>query len=218
VRKPLLLMTLPSSGSTWLADVIVTRLGLLAHQKSAEFFQPLTNLELYEPLSRCFGSENPSCMNNIMKMPRSDDFEKAVAEFKKRGYTFCKEVFQFFHTPLFVRHFDVFFLRRSAERTFPPSRLRVLSWYDAIATSIENNIGNRFSKTNLLARSIESHRWCWEYLIAGYAESYGLPILEYEAISEGPEAVVRMEVEKVFSGDDLDAVVRGILDSRKPGR
>jgi hypothetical protein len=216
MKKPLMMMTLPSSGSTWLADVIVRELGLVAHQKSCEFFQPLTNLALYEPLSKCFGSENPSCMDNIMTMPKQDDFDFAVKQFHKHGYTFCKEVFQFFHTPLFVRHFDVFFLYRSAEHTFPPSRLRVLSWYDAIATAIENKVGNRFSRTNLLARAIESHEWCWGYLIKGYAESYGLPILNYETIANDVEAGVRGELGKVFSGDDLSRLVQAVMASRKP--
>lgn len=215
-QKPLMMMTLPSSGSTWLADVIVRELGLVAHQKSAEFFQPLTNLGLYEPLSRCFGSENPSCMSNITTMPKKDEFEYAVAQFHKHGYTFCKEVFQFYHTPMFVNHFRVFFLYRSAEDTFPPRRLRVLSWYDAIATSIESNIGNRFSKTNLLARSIEAHEWCWGYLIKGYAEAYGLPILDYHVISNGGDDAVRMELGKVFAGSDLEKVVAGVMASRKP--
>jgi hypothetical protein len=215
-QKPLLMMTLPSSGSTWLADVIVKELGLLAHQKSAEFFQPLTNLPMYEMLARCFGSENPSCMDNIMTMPRVGDFEQAVQKFHEHGYTFCKEVFQFFHTPLFVKHFRVFFLYRSAANTFPPKRLRVLAWYDAIATAIESNIGNRFSKTNLLARSIEAHEWCWEYLIKGYAESYKLPILRYEQITDGGVDDVRMELAQVFDGDDLERVVNGVLASRKP--
>jgi hypothetical protein len=216
MNKPLMMMTLPSSGSTWLADVIVRELGLLAHQKSAEFFQPLTNLPLYAPLSRCFGSENPSCMSNIMTMPHRDDFEFAVAQFHKHGYTFCKEVYQFFHTPMFAQHFNVFFLYRSAEHTFPPKRLRVLAWYDAIATAIETQIGNQFTKTNLLARSIEAHRWCWEYLIQGYADSYGLPILNYETIASGTEAEATAELAKVFSGEDLQKVVRGVMASRKP--
>jgi hypothetical protein len=50
--------------------------------------------------------------------------------------TFTKEVWSCFRVPFFSARFAMIGLARSAEYTFPPKRLRVLSWYNAIWQSL----------------------------------------------------------------------------------
>lgn len=217
MRRPMMMLTLPSSGSTWLVDLIVDTLPWAkAHQKSAEFFAPLTNLPMYAQLADSFGSENPGCMDNIARMPDRAKFKAAVDAFHGNGYTFAKEVYQFFHTPLWIEHFNVFFLYRSPEKTFPPKRLRVLAWYDAIGTAIENQIGAKFTKDSLLARAIQVHTYCWQYVIDGYVKAYGLPVMDYDAITTGDEATISAELAKAFSPEDVALLVPRILETRRP--
>lgn len=58
-RKPLLMLSLPNSGSSWLAELIAANTSW--NRYFMEYFNPLRNIVWYHELSKGFGCELIDC-------------------------------------------------------------------------------------------------------------------------------------------------------------
>lgn len=126
--KPLLMLSLPNSGSTWFAETIASVIPGCRY--AMEFFNPARNEKYEKILARQFGAELISCYRNIAS-PGDPLIDRDIAEtWGREDYTFTKEVFSPCKLQVFTRHFDCFVFWRSEADTFPPSRPRVWSFYE----------------------------------------------------------------------------------------
>jgi hypothetical protein len=116
----------------------------------------------------------------------------------------------------FALRFEVVFLHRAVESVFPPSRLRVWAWYDAIyAALVESEILPRVALP-LAERAHVAHEACWREMY-GQAEAIGLPVLDYDYLcTAGPEAIAE-HVSRGWIGRvvDVPAVVAEIIATRR---
>src|SRR5450759_2213135 len=129
MQKPLLMLSLPNSGSTWFAAVLARHLPDCRYYEK-EFFNPICNLKHEAVLRRNFGSELVCCYRNIA-LPGDARIDDDIRNtWGVEDYTFTKECQSAFKLPAFVRHFKCFVMLRSREQTFPPGRVRVWSFYE----------------------------------------------------------------------------------------
>lgn len=180
--KPLLMLTLPNSGSTWLAEMIAAELGL---NYAMEFFNPVRNTKHQAVLSRQFGCERISCYRNIAIAGDEDGLidDDIIATWGAEHYNFTKEVFSPFKLAAFVRHFRCFVLLRSAALTFPPTRLRIWVFYECAWHALKERGHPGVSKQlqAMESRAIEAHAIMTARLRAD-AAWLDVPIIEYEAL------------------------------------
>jgi hypothetical protein len=206
LTKPLLMLTMPNSGSTWFAKLIAGYLpGCRYYEK--EFFNPVCNLKHEKILRRNFGSELVSCYLNIASRGDAHIDEDIAATWGVENYTFTKECQSAFKLPMFLRHFRVFVFLRPTEESFPPSRARVWSFYEHAWHSLKYH-GHAVSAETTTDRAIEAHRVIYAHLEAD-AKRRGVPILYYSDLFGEPEDLrVRLVAALGYDGDAiLDAVV-----------
>lgn len=129
MTKPsLLMMTLPNSGSTWLAEVIAKHSSW--NRYCMEFFNPIRSPKHFLTLSRNFGCELLQCYRNIAE-PGDEMIDHDIREsWGIEDFNFTKEVFSPFKLEAFMRHFRCFVLLRDLGDTFPPKRARIWSFYE----------------------------------------------------------------------------------------
>ena len=90
-----MILSLPNSGSDWLADVICQNSRLRYYNK--EFFNPITNSVFGDRLAEAFGCELVGCYQNIAAPWREhvDELDRIYSETWARFVCdFDKEVFQ----------------------------------------------------------------------------------------------------------------------------
>lgn len=122
------MLTLPNSGSTWLAEAIALHTSW--NRYCMEFFNPLRSPKHYPILSRNFGCELQACASNIAD-PGDELIDQDIrSTWGMEDFNFTKEVFSPFKLEAFARHFRCFVLLRDAGDTFPPRRARVWSFYE----------------------------------------------------------------------------------------
>jgi hypothetical protein len=195
------LISLPSSGSTWLAKCFIKAFGLDApNDDNYEFFQPLRTQKYSKELSRCCGLETVSQFRKIVIPPldyKPEIFEEVYqATWEQEPYNFCKEVWSFAKLHLFNQHFRCVCLTRSAEETFPPNRLRVYGWYDAIWNAYRiTGTTPRSEWCDHVAKAAEAHKWATDNMLRDAAE-LDIPVLRYSVLAGGNEAQVINEIDK----------------------
>ncbi len=160
-----MMLSLPNSGTDWLCRILAKHGrgdGLRYYDK--EFFNPICNLKHATVLEGPFGCELASCFENIgvRSELQARDLEAAYqASWEMEGYNFDKENFSALKVPFFAQHFDIVFLYRPAYNVFPPSRLRVWAWYDAIYTAMVANGEIKADQLDLQERALAAHAACW---------------------------------------------------------
>lgn len=182
--KPLLMQTLPNSGSTWLAQTIADTLGL---RYSMEFFNPARNRKYEDLLARQFGTELISCYRNIAEPGDASIDGDIAATWGREDFDFTKEVFSPFKTAAFARHFRCFVLLRSARETFPPSRPRIWSFYEHGWFALQER-GYVLTGRNMRERAIEAHGIMSKQLRMDAARLQ-LPVIEYDELFQSDEFV-----------------------------
>ncbi len=211
MNRPLLMLSLPSSGTKWVANQIAM-LDRISYY-GREFFNPIVNAEEFVWMKEHFGCELPMCMWNMVRpLPRS--IVKYSAErFAEFGFNFAKENFHFFHAEQLKEEFDIFFYKRSAENTFPPTRLRVYAWYDAMATVVDTHLDTDITKSSLYERAVETHSVWWLYG-ERIAKKNGFPIIYFEELMSNHSVVVNA-LRKVFSAEDSERIAEFVVATRK---
>jgi hypothetical protein len=82
----------------------------------------------------------------------------------------------------FARHFQLAFLYRAVDNVFPPSRLRVWAFYDAIYMGLlSSGVIQESEQRDLEGRAIVAHAACWSEM-RHQAEVLNSPILDYERL------------------------------------
>jgi hypothetical protein len=204
--KPLLMLTMPNSGSTWFARLLAERLpGCRYYDK--EFFNPVCNLKHELTLRRNFGSELVSCYRNIASPGDSYIDDDIVLTWGAENYNFTKECQSGFKLDAFLRHFRVFVFLRPEEESFPPNRARVWSFYEHAWHSLQYH-GYMLKAETTFDRALEAYRIIYAHIVSG-AKRRGVPTIYYSDLFDERE-VVRERLERAigYSGDDLvDAAI-----------
>ena len=203
MSKPHLLLSLPSSGSDWLAGCIARATGWRYFDK--EFFNPICNP--IPEVESGFGCEMVSHYRKIAKPIPSD---AAWNAWKQSGYDFNKEVFCAFNVPWFAKRFKCCALLRRCEDTFPPKRARVMSWYDAIWHSCLL-AGYSVTAEASAERAREAHAHASSQLRKDCG-SRGIFVIEYERLQD--EAYV-VEVARHVSARNAAAIANEIISTWK---
>lgn len=209
MNEHMLMQCLPNTGSTWLGGVIARNIpGCRYYQK--EFFNPICNLKHEKALSKVFGSELVSCYENIAEGD-GPLLDSCIEEtWGSEDYSFTKECWSPFKTEAFTRHFRVFVLDRSREHTFPPSRVRVWSFYEHAWWALKKR-GFSLGAESTKARAEEAFD-VMRYSLLSDAARLGLPVISYERLWGG-QAQVEAEISKALPEHDAD-IAKEILESR----
>lgn len=189
MSESLLMLTLPNSGSTWLADLIARHTRW--NRYSMEYFNPIRNAANFNTLSRHFGCELLSCYRNIAKTG-GPGIHSAIREtWGQDVYNFTKEVFSPAKLPVFVQHFRCFVLLRSAADTFPPKRARVWSFYEhswqAMHDAGDELVGEHFEDKALIAHLHMQER------LQSDAQALGVPVINYRELFDDSQLQGKME-------------------------
>jgi hypothetical protein len=207
--KPLLMLTMPNSGSTWFAKLIAGHLpGCRYYDK--EFFNPVCNLKHELVLRRNFGSELVSCYLNIASAGDTHIDDDIAATWGSENYTFTKECQSAFKLETFLRHFRVFIFLRPTAESFPPTRARVWSFYEHAWHSLKLH-GYAMNALTTGDRAIEAHRLIYSHLLSD-AERRGVPIIYYGDLF-GEREALRAQLARAL-GYDGDAIVNAVIETR----
>jgi len=212
--KPLLMLTMPNSGSTWLAKIIGDCLpGCRYYEK--EFFNPVCNMKHELVLRRNFGSELVSCYRNIASPGDLHIDDDIRATWGAENYNFTKECQSGFKLDAFLRHFRVFVFLRPEAESFPPTRARVWSFYEHAWYSLQHH-GHKLKAETTFDRAREAHRVIYAQLLAD-ADRLGVPIMYYGDLFDN-ETILRERLAEAIGCEDdtlLDAVVATRVRTRR---
>jgi hypothetical protein len=190
--KPTCILAMPSSGSDWFAECYRRALGLNYFHK--EFFNPMCNADC----PKGFGSE---CVSNYKHIATPEPEQNAMRTFLNSGYTLNKEVFCAFNVEWFADRFDCITLFRSTESTFPPGRLRVYQWYDAVWNSL-NDAGHRLSQSTVRGRAVEAHTVMLKQLLES-SKRCEIPIISYDEIASCEPCNVKRALKTAWFTADI---------------
>ena len=192
-----MMLTLPNSGSTWLADLIASTCRLPYQD---EFFNPLHNARYEDELARHFGCELISCYEHIAQEGGRETVACIDKTWGQEELAFTREIFSPLKLQAFTKRFNVFCLLRSQQESFPPHDLRVWSYYehawwsmwdatplttDAQPVWHRPNGAGRYPLNGQCSRSraIEAH-WILSQEIRYDAYRLGVPVLDWEDIMQ----------------------------------
>lgn len=206
---PLLMQSLPNSGSTWLAEMLAKHLPDCSYVM--EFFNPLRNPKYEQVLSRQFGCELIASHRNIASAGWIGIDDDIINTWGRERFTFTKEVFSPFKLPVFVRHFKCFVLLRSAEQSFPPSRARIWSFYEHAWFAMREH-GITVTGATVRERALSAHA-VMSARIREDAARLGVPVIEYQELFGSADAV-RACLTRALGDDVTQACVAEIMATR----
>lgn len=191
--KPTCILAMPSSGSDWLADCYQKASGLKYFKK--EFFNPMCNSDCPEG----FGSE---CVSNYKLIAQPQPSFDSMAAWNGSGCQLNKEVFSAFNVDWFAERFNCVTLFRSTQSTFPPGRLRVYQWYDAVWNSL-HDAGHSLAESTMRGRAMEAHSVMLKQLLAS-SNRCGISIINYDEITQCEVSKVESELKTAwFAADEV---------------
>lgn len=172
MNKPKMLLSLPNSGSDWVMSML-TRVDSSLRYFNKEYFNPMCNLGMVD---RLLYAGFPSELGTRIVL--NGTAAEAIYSSFCTNYNIGKEVFGFLNLDWYKKHFDCVVLLRKPESLFPPSRLRVLSWYAACCPS-------QLVDAPFLTQ-------VWEGYKRGYniLQKADLPIVWYEPQASGVSAAM----------------------------
>lgn len=189
-RKPFLIISTPNSGSDWLAECIQRATRWRYFRK--EFFNPLTNGPYAETLLSQFGCELATGAENLATCYTQQIDTVIERTWPRDTYDLNKEVWSFCKLPALKAHFDCIVLTRSTSSLFPPSRLRVWQWYDAIWHALKKSGRIELNAATPQARAREAHSAATDILLRD-ATAMSVPQLSYDQlITAEPDEVRRI--------------------------
>jgi hypothetical protein len=217
-----MILSLPNHGTDWLCGILAKHgRGDALRYYHKEFFNPICNPKYAGVLEGAFGCELASCYRNIGIASRDQEAELEAAynlSWQCEHYNFDKENFSAMKVPFFARHFQLAFLYRTIDNVFPPSRLRVWAFYDAIYTALAaSGVVQDGEQLDLEGRALVAHAACWGEM-RRQAELIGAPILEYEWLCK-PESLDELlhHLSRGWMGEAIDvpAAAAEILESAR---
>jgi hypothetical protein len=181
-----MILSLPNHGSDWLCQILAKHgHGDALRYYHKEFFNPICNPKHAGVLEGAFGCELASGYQNIgvRSCEQEAELEAVYGEsWASERYNFDKENFSVIKVPFFARHFQLAFLYRAVDNVFPPSRLRVWAWYDAIYMGLlSTGVVLDNEPRDLEERARVAHAACWGEM-KHQAEALDAPILDYEKL------------------------------------
>ena len=219
MTKPLLIVSLPNSGTTWLTAVL-DKCGYGPYVD--EFFNPVLNHKHEMLLRQHFGSELACCYNNIASEGhvgtsgfgpgKMSTLELVQTLWPEGTPGFTKENYSPFKLPVLNEHFRCVVLLRHTSGTFPPSRVRVWSFYEHAWQALkERSLG--MHEVTLRARAMEAHAFMARHL-RNSALDLGVPIIYYEDLFDDD----RMPAQLTLAGLTAGGVIDEIRATRRPKR
>ena len=209
MHESLLMLTLPNSGSSWLADLIARHTDWSRY--SMEFFNPLRSPKHYETLARNFGCELAACYQNIAS-PGDEWIDDDIRQsWGLEQFNFTKEVFSPFKLEAFTRHFRCFVLQRSAEDTFPPKRIRIWSFYEHAWFALRDAGYCDGKPRHFEARALAAHAVMQSMMLLD-AQRLGVPVLQYRDLFD--DAALPGKLQAAI-GDTDGRLLAAIKESRR---
>lgn len=124
----LLLASLPSSGSDWIAECMR---GSCHSIYWREFFCPTVNWKYSDRLMTSLGDTLYSTVPNLCRQFTENELDRLLEKtWRQEEYCFTKENYLAFQLSEFAKTFTVVILLRRFKDTFPPRRHRVMQWYE----------------------------------------------------------------------------------------
>ena len=134
-KTPLLLLSIPNSGTDWLSSTIVKSQEKCNYFR--EFFNPATNQKYGDILAEEFGCEYINCYKKIFSYNQEKTENIFSNTWKKETYNFTKDNFGAMRIPFYKEHFQCFGLKRLPQYSLPPNRfIEVTGWYLSIYESL----------------------------------------------------------------------------------
>lgn len=211
--KPLMLVSLPNSGSTWLADLIAGNTRY--NRYFMEYFNPIRNAQHYETLAPHFGCELISCYRNIARGGYIGIDRAITSTWGSEDYNFTKEVFSPFKLPILTRHFRCFVLIRDAGDTFPPTRARVWSFYEHAWHALAE-AGYRMAGNTCELRAWNAHS-IMRMVLERDAAELGVPVIQYRELFTDKGLAEKLQAALGESGARLQLAIRAsrVLSERQ---
>lgn len=185
--KPLLMQTLPNSGSTWFGSLLAQHIPG-CNYFAKEFFNPVCNLKHEMVLRRNFGCELVSCYRNIATEGDQHIDDDIRATWGAENFTFTKECNSAYKLPVFLRHFNCFVFLRSAENSFPPGRVRAWSFFEHAWFALKEQ-GYFLKAESTEDRAKEAHSLLTEKILRD-ARRFNVPVIHYEEVMDNPAAIM----------------------------
>ena len=221
--RPTAILSMPNCGSDWFSECYAK-----VQNKSyfREYFNPVTNKKFERELSQAFGSEQ---VRNYKKIAQYD-FEACISVMKStwdtESYDMTKENYSAFKVEFFWKNFDCICLLRDLENSFPPARLEVNNWYDAILLSMEENkkVLPAWAQA-CVEKASESSDWdlargitfcVYRKILKTSCLKMGVPIVRYEHLMQEQAEVERSL--KFIEEEKRKNLVDLILRTRKPAK
>jgi hypothetical protein len=137
--KPMMLLSLPNSGSDWFAKCFLSDEKIKYFR---EFFNPIVNPNFENQLIECFGCELPGTIEMIAAPHSKENLMRLVQQtWKTTNYNFTKENYSTFKIDFFHQIFQCFILRRKLELCLPGfKREQVMTWYCSLFQSLKHNL------------------------------------------------------------------------------
>jgi hypothetical protein len=210
MKRDILMLTLPNSGSTWFGNVLANHIPGCGY--SPEFFNPLRNPKYEAILSRQFGCELLSCYRNIVAEGDAAIDDDIRRSWGAEQFRFTKEVFSPFKLEAFSRHFRCFVFLRPAEQSFPPARLRIWSFYEHAWFALRDS-GVPLSAETTRERAREAHEVLTARILED-AERLRIPIIAFDDLFSGEERLAQL-MERAL-GFACPGLAEEIASTRKP--
>ena len=207
----LLIAAMPSSGSDWFASCILAVSELQAHPTAKEPLNPICNIAHFDLIATAFGCEAANTIRRIAAPPRQDTVDHVLELAIPPEVNFVKEVWCGYQLEQLEDHFHIVTMTRSHANTFPPTRVRVYSWYLALARSIESNLHVDLPST-LIARITVAHE-IYRSLLAAYPTT-----VTWEFLMTGTPKQLAVHFDSIQLNQFLDTqkLSTKIVETRQP--
>ena len=209
--RDVLLASMPSSGSDWLAKCFVD--AHPHHTYWREFFSPLANWQHSAALEESLGDVLVGCADNLGRSMDHDDLHQLLAEtWDMVPASFTKDVMLAAQLDAFAARFDTFILLRRLEDSFPPTRRRVIRWYECFAWQLD--------QTNpRLRRGSPAERACIGYramldIMNRQAYDNNIPVLWWHDLQEKPYSWIRNVLSRITAVSYPDLMATLICNTR----
>lgn len=212
--RPLIIVALPSTGSDWFAECVASAAGF---NYIRERFNPMCDWTRADMLANNhFASESSLTLMHLGK-PHAEGFD-VVGDLQSSRFNMTKEVWSLGKYAQYAEVANVVAIDRTPEKTFPPTRARVLNWYHSVAEkmgwleALDNVPCDNLVVGKALASYIRLRR-----MHLAEAAAVGIPIITWESLVTGTIAEVCTSCKSLpVAPVDAERVVGRILTTRTP--